>query len=67
MWNEDVITPGEIRLLKNAGIDIHALKEGMGKAKYFDLFKNKAGDIFQMRKGGTSAPDPTGLNIKDFY
>jgi len=56
---------GEIKKLKDAGIDIHELKGG-GKISRADLFKNKKGEIFVKPKSGEGPGDPTGLNIKDF-
>jgi hypothetical protein len=56
---------GEIKKLKDAGVDIHELKGG-GKVSRGDLFKNKKGDIFVKPKSGKGPGDPTGLNIKDF-
>jgi hypothetical protein len=56
---------GEIKKLKDAGVDIHELKGG-GKVSRGDLFKNKKGDIFVKPKSGKGPGDPTGLNINDF-
>jgi choice-of-anchor A domain-containing protein/RHS repeat-associated protein len=59
------LTKGEIKKLKDGGIDPHDIKPKEG-GSMFDLFKNRVGDIFVVRKGGKGEPDPTGLNIKDF-
>ncbi len=56
---------GEIKKLKDAGVDIHELKGG-GKVSRGDLFKNKKGDIFVKPKSGKGPGDPTGININDF-
>ena len=59
-----ILSPGEIRLLKNAGEDIHALKGS--RAARFDLYKDKAGDIYRNLKGGKGVPDKLDINIKDY-
>jgi hypothetical protein len=62
------LSPGEIGALKDANIDVHELKTGGGgkDASKFDLFKNKAGDIFVKPKNGRGPGEPTGYNINDF-
>jgi hypothetical protein len=56
---------GEIKKLKEGGVDIHKLK-GKKKPAGRDLYKNKKGDIFVKPKSGKGPGDPTGLNINDF-
>ncbi|MCM2356857.1 MAG: polymorphic toxin type 33 domain-containing protein [Geobacteraceae bacterium] len=59
------VTKGEIKMLKNAGEDIHAIK-GTGGASQYDLYKDKSGEIFQFRKGGKGGGESTGLNMKNY-
>jgi len=56
---------GEIKKLKDAGVDIHDTKSEKNAGKR-DLYKNKKGDIFVKPKGGKGPGDPTGLNINDY-
>jgi RHS repeat-associated protein len=58
------LSSGEIKTLQGRGIDVHDLKSGQGPPAQFDLYKDKHGNIFILRKGGRGEPDPTGLNIK---
>jgi hypothetical protein len=62
------LSPGEIGALQDRGFDIEELKTGPGgrSAGRFELFKNKAGEIFVKPKGGRGPGEPTGLNINDF-
>lgn len=63
--NMKKLSEGEIKMMKNAGEDIHAIK-GTGNVSQYDLYKNKSGDIFQFGKGGKGSGEPTGLNINKF-
>jgi len=60
-----LLSKGEIKMLKSANEDIHAIKGGSNASKY-DLYKNKAGEIYQFIKGGKGSGEPTGLNINDY-
>jgi hypothetical protein len=53
------LSPGEIKKLKDKGIDPHNLKPN---SKY-DLFKDKDGNIYVKPKDGSGPGDPTGINI----
>jgi hypothetical protein len=55
------LSKGEIKKLKDAGIDPHDLKPN---SKY-DLFKDKDGNIIVKPKSGVGPGDPTGLNINN--
>jgi RHS repeat-associated protein len=59
-----VLSKGEIKTLQKAGIDPHDIKPKKSGSQY-DLYKDREGNIFVMRKGGKGEPDPTGLNIDD--
>jgi RHS repeat-associated protein len=59
------LSSGEIQRLKEAGIDVHALKGGK-RASTKDLFKDKKGDIYVGLKGGKGEMEYTGLNVNDF-
>lgn len=56
------LSGGEIKILKNNGIDVHDLKPN---SKY-DLFKDKKGEIFYKPKNGAGPGETTGINIHDF-
>lgn len=56
------LSAGEIKKLKNAGIDPEEVKEFDGKA---DLFKDKSGDIYVHPKDGSGPGEPTGININN--
>lgn len=58
------LSPGEIKRLKDNDIDIHELKEGMGRGK--DLFKDKDGRVIIKNADGSGEGVPTGININDF-
>ncbi len=60
------LSPGEIRKLKKGGVDIHKLKGGRGSRSRFDLYKDRNGDVYVARKGGTGEFEHTGVNVKDF-
>ena len=57
-----MLSPGEIEALKNAGHDIHELKN---MSLEYDLFKKPNGDIVIGPKNGAGPGDPTDINIKD--
>jgi hypothetical protein len=61
------LTRGEIKKLKDKGIDPEELKRevfpgGPGKT---DLYKTPTGDIVVKGKGGVGPGEPTGINIRD--
>lgn len=58
------LSNGEIRKLKQAGYDPHALKGGKNASKY-DLYKDANGNIYVKPKNGTGPGDWTGVNIHD--
>ncbi len=65
---DKILTPGEIKKLKKAGIDPEELKiQTMGgkKSSPFDLYKDKQGNIYVKLKGGKSPGEPTDVNIND--
>jgi|APLow6443716910_1056828.scaffolds.fasta_scaffold12748_4 hypothetical protein len=65
-WQQDkILTSTEIAKLKQAGFDIHELKNGR-KASKKDLYKDKEGNIYVKLKGGIGEGEFTGLNINDF-
>ena len=55
------LSPGEIKKLENAGFDAHTLK---GSSSKFDLYKDKAGNVYQLLKGGRGEASPVNVNIK---
>lgn len=62
------LTSGEIKKLKEAGIDPEQLKKdimGGDKSSPFDLYKDTQGNIYVKLKGGLSLGELTGLNIND--
>ncbi|MHA7878007.1 MAG: polymorphic toxin type 33 domain-containing protein [Bacteroidota bacterium] len=58
------LSAGEIKVLKDAGYDIHALK-GPKNASAFDLYKDSKGEIVVKLKGGQSGGELLGINIKE--
>ena len=62
---DKMLTPGEIKRLKDAGIDVHKVKGGKNASKR-DLYKDARGNIHVKPKGGHGEGDPTGLNINDY-
>jgi len=56
------LSKGEIKKLKDGGVDPHDLKDNSKQ----DLFKDKDGNIFIKPKSGIGPGDPTGQNINDF-
>jgi hypothetical protein len=55
------LSPGEIKRLKDNGIDPHDLKPN----SWYDLFKDRQGNIIVKPKDGSGPDDPTGLNLHD--
>jgi hypothetical protein len=55
------LSKGEIKKLKELGIDPHDLKPN---SKY-DLFKDTDGNIHVKPKDGSGPGDPTGINVND--
>lgn len=62
------LSDGEIRKLQRKGLDIHKIKLRRNSSK-FDLFKDRAWEIYIKRKTGRwySEPEYIGHNIRDFY
>jgi len=58
------LSKGEIKTLKEAGIDPHELKPKKMGSRY-DLFKTPNGDIVVKPADGSGDGDPTGINIKE--
>jgi hypothetical protein len=56
---------GEIKKLKDGGVDPEELKGGR-RTGQLDLYKDADGNIYVKPKGGSGPGDPTGLNINDF-
>ncbi|MDP2323384.1 MAG: RHS repeat-associated core domain-containing protein, partial [Gammaproteobacteria bacterium] len=55
------LSPGEIKGLKEDGLDIHEVK-GKGSSRY-DLYKDSDGRVYQMLKGGRGEPQFTGITL----
>lgn len=62
---DKLLTAKEIVKLKQAGFDIHELKNGRRASKK-DLYKDKEGNIYVKLKRGIGEGEFTGLNINDF-
>jgi len=58
------LSDGEIKMLQDAGYDIHDLKGGRSASKY-DLFKDADGNIYQKPKNGTGPGEDLGINLND--
>jgi RHS repeat-associated protein len=58
------LTPGEIKNMKDKGIDPEELKGGR-KTGGLDLFKKPGGEIVIKPKDGSGPGEPTGYNAKD--
>ncbi|SDD65987.1 RHS repeat-associated core domain-containing protein [Pedobacter soli] len=56
-----LLSKGEIQKLKDSGWD-HSDKQGGGK---IDLYKDKDGWVYEVRKGGNGPPEPTYINLKN--
>ena len=54
---DKMLTPGEIKKLKDKNIHPHDLKENSKQ----DLYKDQYGNILVKRKGGKGPGEPTGL------
>ena len=61
---DKILTPGDIKELKDRFIDPEDLKGGR-KTGELDLYKKPNGDIVVKPKGGRGEGEPTGYNIKD--
>jgi RHS repeat-associated protein len=61
---DKILTGGDIKLLQGAGYDIHELKGGENASKY-DLYKDKAGNVYVKPKGGKGPGDETGINLNE--
>ncbi|NQY74992.1 MAG: hypothetical protein HRT90_09555 [Candidatus Margulisbacteria bacterium] len=59
------LSPGEIRRLKDAGYDIHELKDGFGPSAHSDLYKDKEGNVYIHPKGGGGPGDKTDIKLKE--
>lgn len=57
-----MLSKGEIEDLKRRGLWDHSDK-GKGGGK-LDLYKDKDGEVYEVRKGGTGEPNPIGINLK---
>ncbi|TMC01607.1 MAG: hypothetical protein E6J41_32665 [Chloroflexi bacterium] len=60
------LTNGEIKRLKQGGVDPEQLKDDVGGGGQQDLFKDRKGNIYIHPKDGSGPGDATGLNINDF-
>jgi RHS repeat-associated protein len=58
------LSKGEIRMLQEAGYDIHDLKGGKNASKY-DLFKDQDGNIYVKPKSGEGPGEPLLINLND--
>jgi RHS repeat-associated protein len=61
---DKLLTNGDIKILQNAGHDIHELK-GNDNASKYDLYKDTAGNVYVKPKGGKGPGEETGINVKD--
>jgi len=61
---DKILSPGEIKKLKEAGFDPEQLKGGK-RTGQTDLYKKPNGDIVIKPKSGNGPGEPTGINIKD--
>lgn len=61
------LTPGEIRKLKDAGLDPEEVKDDMfpGQGDKNDLYKDKKGNVCIKPKNSEGSSEPTGININD--
>ena len=59
------LSPGEIRMLKKGGFDVHAEKK-KGKDAPLDLFKDREGNIFRGRQDGQGEAEPLHDNITNY-
>lgn len=61
------LTSGDIRTLKENGIDPHELKQSGsgGRVSDKDLYKDRDGNVYVKPKGGKGPGEPTGVNLKD--
>ena len=56
------LSKGEIKKLKESGLDPEELKGGKRTGR-LDLFKDKDGNIFVKPKGGSGPGEPLGINL----
>ena len=59
------LSPGEIRMLKKGGFDIHEEK-GKGKDEPLDLFKDRDGNIYRGRQDGKGEAEQLHDNITNY-
>ena len=59
---QKALSNGEIKKLKDKGVDPHDLKPHSD----YDLYKDKRGNIFVKLKNSKGKGEPTVYNIKDF-
>ena len=59
------LSPGEIRMLKKGGFDVHEEKK-KGKDAPLDLFKDREGNIFRGRQDGQGEAEPLHDNITNY-
>jgi len=59
---DKLLTPGEIKRLKEAGWDHSDKGKGGGK---IDLYKDKDGNVYEKAKGNKGPGEPTGYNLND--
>lgn len=57
------LTPRDIQRLKDAGHDPHDVKSGTGS----DLYKDRAGNIYEKPIGGKGPGEPLGINLNRLY
>jgi hypothetical protein len=61
------LSPGQIKKLKQAGVDIHDLKGDLNAGSEQDLYIDKnTGDIYVGNKNGKGAAENTGLNVNNY-
>jgi hypothetical protein len=59
-----ILSAGEIKMLEDAGFDVHELKGGDGASAY-DLYKDNYGNIVVKRKGGIGPGEDLGINVRN--
>lgn len=61
------LSDGEIKKLKDNGIEVHGEKTTGGKgASRYDIYKDQKGNLYTKPKGGQGPGEPMGININDF-
>jgi hypothetical protein len=61
------LSKGDQRLLEEAGCSIHSIKRDFlgGNFGHYDLYKDRAGNLYLKPKGGSGPGEPVGINLND--